>query len=102
MNDEQLIKNVTVEQIDLFQEVAEWRLQTLGLKESVTVISNYVDTHLSEENPRIYDIDHERYMTGEQKRAVNAERELTDKLPHKKLRKYLSGHIACLDTLKAA
>ena len=59
-----------------------------------------MDTHLAEE-ARVYDIDHERYLDHEQKRAIDAERELKDKFPHKKLRKYLSGHIACLDTLKA-
>ena len=50
----------------------------------------------------MYDIGHEFYQSGDQRRALEAERKLKDKLPHTKLRKYLSGHIACLDSLKPA
>ena len=80
--------------------MAEWRLATVGLKESVTLIQNYVDTHLVEEEP-IYEVGDMRFISVEQRRAVEAEHKLKDKLPHTKLRKYLMGHIACLDTLKA-
>ena len=81
--------------------MAEFRLSTVSLKESVTVISNYVDTHLAEEEP-IYDYGDERFISSEQRRAIEAERKLRDKTPHTKLRKYLSGHISCIDTLKSA
>ena len=64
------------------------------------MISNYVDTHLAEE-VRVYEFGHERYMSMEQRRALEAERKLRDKLGHAKLRKYLLGHISCLDSLKA-
>jgi len=40
-------------------------------------------------------------MSSEQKRAIEAERKLRDKASHEKLRKFLAGHIACLDSLKA-
>ena len=83
----------------MFHEVAEWRLNNIALKESVTVISNYIDTHLAEE-ARVYEFGHERFMNVEQKRALEAERKLRDKLGHMKLRKYLTGHISCLDSLK--
>jgi hypothetical protein len=54
------------------------------------------------EEARVYEFGHELYMSHEQKRAQDAERTLKDKLPHTKLRKYLSGHITCIDTLKPA
>jgi hypothetical protein len=73
----------------------------VSLKESMTVIQNYVETHMAEE-ARVYEFGHELYMSHEQKRAQDAERTLKDKLPHTKLRKYLSGHITCIDTLKPA
>ena len=57
--------NLSTEQIDLFQEVADWRLNNIALKESVTVISNYIDTHLVEEMPKVYEFGHERYMNVE-------------------------------------
>ena len=66
----------------------------------MTVISNYIDTHLAEE-VRVYEFGHERYMNVEQKRALEAERKLRDRSGHMKLRKYLTGHISCLDSLKA-
>lgn len=58
-----------------------------------------MDTHIAEET-RVYDCGDERFMTSEQKRAFEAERKLKDKFAHMKLRKYLPGHIACVDTLK--
>lgn len=94
-------EDLTTQQIVLFQEVADFRLNTISLKESVTVISNYIDIHLAEE-VREYDYGHERYINQEQKRAIDAERKLKDLLPHEKLRKYLTGHIASVDTLKAS
>lgn len=94
------MNDLSTNQIDLFQEVSEWHMNNIGLKESVTVISNYIDTHLAEE-VSVYDFGHERYMNVEQKRALEAERKLRDKLGHTKLRKYLPGHISCLDSLKA-
>ena len=57
--------NLSTEQIDLFQEVADWRLNNIALKESVTVISNYIDTHLVEDMPKVYEFGHERYMNVE-------------------------------------
>ena len=54
------------------------------------------------EEPKVYEFGHELYLSHEQKRAQDAERKMKDKLPHSKLRKYLSGHIACIDTLKSA
>lgn len=58
---DQDLNNLTTAQIDLFQEVAEYRLNSVGLKESMTVIANYIDTHLAEE-ARVYEFGHERYM----------------------------------------
>ena len=58
---DQDLSNLTTNQIDLFQEVAEYRLNSVGLKESMTVIANYIDTHLAEE-ARVYEFGHERYM----------------------------------------
>lgn len=37
------------------------------------VISNYVETHLAE-SERLYDYGDKRFMTGQQKRAIGAER----------------------------
>ena len=54
-------EDLSTEQIVLFQEVADFRLNTISLKESVTVISNYIDIHLAEDDPE-YDYGHERYM----------------------------------------
>ena len=75
-------------------------MSTVGLKESVMVISNYVDTHIAEPE-RLYDQCDDRFMSAEQRRAIDAERRLRDKLPHNKLRKFLAGQIACIDSLKA-
>ena len=94
-----MMNNLSTEQIDLFQEVADWRINNIALKESVTVIANYIDTHLAEET-KVYEFGHERYMNVEQRRALEAERKLRDKPGHMKLRKYLTGHISCLDSLK--
>ena len=58
------MSNLSTTQIDLFQEVAEWRLSSVGLKESMTEIVNYIDTHLAEE-ARVYEFGHERYMNME-------------------------------------
>lgn len=63
------------------------------------VISNYVDMHLAE-SERLYEFGDERFMTPENRRAISAERSLRDKVPHQKLRKFLTGHITCLDSLK--
>ena len=64
------------------------------------MISNYVDNHLAEP-ARVYEIDDDRFLTSEQKRAIEAERKLKDKSAHLKLRKFLPGQIACLDTVKS-
>ena len=68
--------------------MADWKLSSVNLKESVIKINNFVETNMAEEDP-IYEYGHELYMSQEQRRALEAERKLKDKLAHTKLRMYL-------------
>jgi len=94
------ILQLPAEDINLFQEMGEFKTGNLNLKESITIISNYIDCHLQEEE-ETYEFDDARYVDNEEKRAIEAQRRLEDTFAHTQLRKYLPGNIKCLDTLKA-
>ena len=53
----------------------------MKLKETVTIISNYVDMHLQGEE-ETYEFDDERFVTSEEQRAIEAERKLKDTFAH--------------------
>ena len=76
-------------------------MNNMNLRESLTIISNYIDIHLQGEE-EVYEFDDERFVDNEEKRAIEAERKLKDTFAHSQLRKYLPGNITCLDTLKPA
>ena len=86
-------------QLDLFQEMGEFRQENMKLKETVTIISNYVDMHLQEEE-ETFEFDDERFISSEEQRAIEAERKLKDTFAHAQLRKFLPGSVTCLDTMK--
>ena len=94
------ILQLPAEEINIFQEMGEFKVNNLNLKESITIISNYIDCHLQEEEG-IYEFDDERFVDNEEKRAIEAERKLKDTFAHTQLRKYLPGNIKCLDSLKS-
>ena len=81
--------------------MGEFKMNNMNLRESLTIISNYIDVYLQREE-EIYEFDDERFVDNEEKRAIEAERKLKDTFAHSQLRKYLPGNITCLDTLKPA
>ena len=95
------ILNLKANDLDIFQEMGEFKLNNMNLKDSITVISNYIDIHLQKDE-EIYEFDDERFVDNEEKRAIEAERKLKDTFAHSQLRKFLRGNITCLDSLKPA
>ena len=90
------ILNLKADDIDIFQEMAEFKMNNINLKESITIISNYIENHLQDDE-EIYEFDDERFIETEEKRAIEAERKLKDTFAHTQLRKCLQGNIRCLD-----
>ena len=79
--------------------MGEFKQENMKLKETVTIISNYVDMHLQGEE-ETYEFDDERFVSSEEQRAIEAERKLKDTFAHTQLRKFLPGSVTCLDTMK--
>ena len=82
--------------------MGEFKANNLNLKESITIISNYIENHLQREESEIFEYDDERFVDNDGKRAIEAERKLKDTFAHTQLRKFLPGNITCLDSLKPA
>jgi uncharacterized protein with ATP-grasp and redox domains len=81
MSDGVNVKQMEADRLDLFQEMGEFKQENMKLKETVTIISNYVDMHLQGEE-ETYEFDDERFVTSEEQRAIEAERKLKDTFAH--------------------
>ena len=91
---------LTTEHLDTLQDALEFRNRNKCLKESITIIANFIDNHLREDANQVFEVGDKRYKDKEQLRAINAERSLKDGLPHHKLRQYLYSTINCIDMIK--
>ena len=81
MSDGVNVLQMEADQLDLFQEMGEFKQENMKLKETVTIISNYVDMHLQGEE-ETYEFDDERFVSSEEQRAIEAERKLKDTFAH--------------------
>ena len=59
------VLQMEADQLDLFQEMGEFKQENMKLKETVTIISNYVDMHLQGEE-ETYEFDDERFVSSEE------------------------------------
>ena len=65
MSDGVNVLQMEADQLDLFQEMGEFKQENMKLKETVTIISNYVDMHLQGEE-ETYEFDDERFVSSEE------------------------------------